>query len=57
MIGITFIIAALLPAYLFIASGQIVLTVANIGAMLLIAGLATSVIVMIAALNTNKGGN
>ena len=57
MIGTTFIIAALLPAYLFIVSGQIVLTLANIGAMLLIAGLATSVIVMIAALNTNKGGN
>ena len=57
MIGITFIIAALLPAYLLIVSGQIVLTVANIGAMLLIAGLATSIIVMIAALNTNKGGN
>ena len=57
MIGITFIIAALLPVYLFIVSGQIVLTVANIGAMLLIAGLATSVIAMIAALSTTKGGN
>ena len=57
MIGIIFIIAALLPVYLFIVSGQIVLTLANIGAMLLIAGLATSVIVMIAALSTNKGGN
>ena len=57
MIGITFIIAALLPVYLFIVSGQIVLTVANIGAMLLIAGLATSVIAMIAALSTAKGGN
>jgi hypothetical protein len=57
VIGITFIIAALLPVYLFIVSGQIVLTVANIGAMLLIAGLATSVIAMIAALSTTKGGN
>ena len=57
MIGITFIIAALLPVYLFIVSGQIVLTVANIGAMLLIAGLATSVVAMIAALSTTKGGN
>ena len=52
-----FILAGLTPAYLFIVSGQIVLTLANIGAMLLIAGLATSIIVMIAALNTNKGGN
>ena len=57
MIGITFIIAALLPVYLFIVSGQIVLTVANIGALLLIAGLATSITVAISALSTNKGGN
>ena len=52
-----FILAALTPVYLFIVSGQIVLTLANIGAILLIAGLATSVVVMIAALSTNKGGN
>ena len=46
-----FILAALAPAYLFLVSGQIVLTVANIGAMLLIAGLATSLTVAIAALS------
>jgi len=44
-----FILAALTPAYLFLVSGQIVLTLANIGAMLLIAGLATSLTVAIAA--------
>jgi hypothetical protein len=44
-----FILAALTPPLLFIVSGQIVLTVANIGAMLLIAGLATSITVAIAA--------
>jgi hypothetical protein len=37
---------------LFVISGQIVLTVANIGALLLIAGLATSVVLMIAAINS-----
>jgi hypothetical protein len=47
-----FILAALTPPLLFIVSGQIVLTVANIGALLLIAGLATSVILMITALNS-----
>jgi hypothetical protein len=47
-----FILAALTPPLLFIVSGQIVLTLANIGAMLLIAGLATSVILMITALNS-----
>ena len=52
-----FILAGLTPVYLFIVSGQIVLTLANMGAILLIAGLATSVTVMIAALSTNKGGN
>jgi hypothetical protein len=51
MIGITFIIAALLPVYLFIVSGQIVLTLANIGAILLLSGLSLSVVVMIAALS------
>jgi hypothetical protein len=51
MIGLTFIIAALLPVYLFIVSGQIVLTVANIGAILLLSGLSLSVVVMIAALS------
>jgi hypothetical protein len=52
-----FILAAITPPLLFIVSGQIVLTLANIGALLLCAGLATSVTVMIAALSTNKGGN
>ena len=52
-----FLLAALTPAYLFLVSGQIVLTLANIGAMLLIAGLATSITVAIAALSTTKGGN
>ena len=47
-----FILAALTPPLLFIVSGQIVLAVANIGALLLIAGLATSVILMITALNS-----
>ena len=47
-----FILAAITPPLLFIVSGQIVLTVANIGALLLIAGLATSVTVRIAALNS-----
>jgi hypothetical protein len=47
-----FILAAITPPLLFIVSGQIVLTVANIGALLLIAGLATSVILMITALNS-----
>ncbi len=47
-----FILAAITPPLLFIVSGQIVLTVANIGALLLIAGLATSITVMIAALNS-----
>ena len=46
-----FILAGLTPVYLFIVSGQIVLTVANIGAMLLIAGLATSLTVAIAAMS------
>lgn len=52
-----FILAAITPPLLFIISGQIVLTVANIGVMLLIAGLATSITVAIAALSTTKGGN
>lgn len=52
-----FTLAALTPAYLFLVSGQIVLTLANIGALLLIAGLATSITVAIAALSTTKGGN
>jgi hypothetical protein len=47
-----FILAAITPPLLFIVSGQIVLTVANIGALLLIAGLATSVTVMIVAINS-----
>ena len=47
-----FILAALTPPLLFVISGQIVLTLANIGAMLLIAGLATSVILMITAINS-----
>jgi hypothetical protein len=47
-----FILAALTPPLLFIVSGQIVLTVANIGALLLIAGLATSVVLMITAINS-----
>ena len=47
-----FILAALTPPLLFIISGQIVLTVANIGALLLIAGLATSVVLMIVAINS-----
>jgi hypothetical protein len=47
-----FILAAITPPLLFIVSGQIVLTVANIGALLLIAGLATSVVLMIAAINS-----
>jgi hypothetical protein len=47
-----FILAALTPPLLFVISGQIVLTVANIGAMLLIAGLATSVVLMITAINS-----
>jgi hypothetical protein len=47
-----FILAALTPPLLFIVSGQIVLTVANIGALLLIAGLATSVVLMIVAINS-----
>jgi hypothetical protein len=46
-----FILAAITPALLFMVSGQIVLTLANIGAMLLIAGLATSLTVAIAALS------
>jgi len=46
-----FILAGLTPVYLFMVSGQIVLTVANIGAMLLIAGLATSLTIAIAALS------
>ena len=52
-----FILAAITPPLMFIVSSQIVLTLANIGALLLCAGLATSVTVMIAALSTNKGGN
>jgi hypothetical protein len=51
-----FILAAITPPLLFIVSGQIVLTVANVGALLLCAGLATSVTVMITALSTTKGG-
>jgi|LakMenE18May11ns_1017448.scaffolds.fasta_scaffold9663450_3 hypothetical protein len=47
-----FILAAITPPLLFIVSGQIVLTVANIGALLLIAGLATSVVLMIVAINS-----
>jgi len=47
-----FILAALTPPLLFVISGQIVLTLANIGAMLLIAGLATSIVLMIAAMNS-----
>jgi hypothetical protein len=47
-----FILAAITPPLLFIVSGQIVLTVANIGALLLIAGLATSVVLMITAINS-----
>lgn len=47
-----FILAALTPPLLFVISGQIVLTLANIGAMLLIAGLATSVVLMIVAINS-----
>ena len=47
-----FILAGLTPVYLFIVSGQIVLTLANIGAMLLIASLATSVVLMITAINS-----
>ena len=47
-----FILAGLTPVYLFMVSGQIVLTLANIGAMLLIAGLATSIVLMIAAMNS-----
>ncbi len=47
-----FILAALTPPLLFIVSGQIVLTLANIGALLLIAGLATSVVLMIVAMNS-----
>jgi hypothetical protein len=46
-----FILAGLTPVYLFMVSGQIVLTLANIGAMLLIAGLATSLTVAIAELS------
>lgn len=52
-----FILAAITPPLLFIISDQIVLTLANIGALLLCAGLATSVTLMIVALNTTKGGN
>lgn len=47
-----FILASLTPPLLFVISGQIVLTLANIGAMLLIAGLATSVVLMIVAINS-----
>jgi hypothetical protein len=47
-----FILAAITPPLLFIVSGQIVLTLANIGAMLLIAGLATSIVLMIAVMNS-----
>jgi hypothetical protein len=46
-----FLIAVITPALLFFISGQIVLTLANIGALLLIAGLATSITVAIAALS------
>jgi hypothetical protein len=46
-----FLIAVITPALLFFISGQIVLTLANIGAMLLIAGLATSITVAIAAMS------
>jgi len=50
--SVLFILAALTPPLLFVISGQIVLTLANIGAMLLIAGLATSIVLMIAAMNS-----
>jgi hypothetical protein len=43
----TLVIAILTPALLFAVSGQIVLTLANITAILLISGLATATILMI----------
>ena len=46
-----FLIAVITPALMFFISGQIVLTLANIGALFLIAGLATSLTVAIAALS------
>jgi hypothetical protein len=46
-----FLTAVITPALLFAISGQIVLTLANIGALFLIAGLATSVTVAIAAMS------
>ena len=46
----TLVIAILTPVLLFVVSGQIVLTLANITAILLISGLAAVTILMIYAL-------
>jgi hypothetical protein len=46
----TLAIAILTPVLLFVLSGQIVLTFANITAILLISGLATATVLMVCAL-------
>jgi hypothetical protein len=53
VIGITFIIAALTPVYLYvlIGTGAITLTLLNLIGVLLISALSVSVLVMIAALS------
>ena len=50
----TLIIAILTPVLLFVVSGQIVLTLANITAILLISGLATATVLMICALTIDQ---
>lgn len=59
MVVIGFITGALLPVYLYvlIGTGQINLTLLNLIGVTLISLLSVSVVVGIAALSTNKGGN
>ena len=50
----TLAIAILTPVLLFVVSGQIVLTFANITAILLISGLATATVLMVCALTIDQ---
>lgn len=59
MIAIGLITGALLPVYLFVllGTGAITITLLNCIGVVLISLLSVSVVVGIAALSTNKGGN
>ena len=59
MVVIRFITGSLLPVYLYvlIGTGQISLTLLNLIGVTLISLLSVSVVIGIAALSTNKGGN